>query len=171
MVSRAVLAASLLMAGVAQGAASTPDPWAGLRFLLGEWTVASGGGTPGEAVSGGFTFQLELDGQVAVRRAHSEYAPKPGERVGVKHSDLVVLSPSAAGLRATYWDNEGHVIEYTVKADAGVVTFESDAAAPGPRFKLVYERQGENEVTITFSMAPPGGKYQTYVSGRAIRRR
>lgn len=168
---RAVLGCSLLIPLLALGAATTPDPWSGVRFLFGDWKVTRGGGTPGEAISGGFTFRLELDGHIAVRRNNSEYAPKPGEKVGVKHSDLMVVTPTASGLRATYWDNEGHVIEYGVKTTDGVVTFESDPAAPGPRFRLVYERQSEDELAITFSMAQPGGSYQTYVSGRAARRR
>jgi len=168
---RAVLGCSLLVPLLALGAATTPDPWSDVRFLFGDWKMTRGGGTPGEAISGGFAFRLELDGHIAVRRNQSEYAPKPGEKVGVQHSDLMVLTPTASGLKATYWDNEGHVVEYAVKGENGVVTFESDPAAPGPRFKLVYERQSEDELTIAFSMAQPGGKYQTYVSGRATRRR
>jgi hypothetical protein len=151
-------------------AAPAADPWSGVRFLFGDWKVASGGGTPGEAVSGGFIFRLDLDGHVAVRRNHSEYAPKAGEKVGVKHSDLMVVAPTATGLRATYWDNEGHVIQYAVRPENGGVTFESDPGAPGPRFKLVYERKDENELGITFFIASPGRQYQAYVSGRATRR-
>jgi len=169
--SRVVCGWLLLLPTLALGSASAPDPWSGLRFLFGDWRLASGGGTPGEAVSGAFTFTLELDGHVAVRRSRSEYAPKPGEKAGVKHSDLMVLAPTASGLSATYWDNEGHVLHYAVKAEAGVVTFESDPAAPGPRFRLVYERQSEDEVTVAFFIAPPGGTYAPYVSGRATRRR
>ena len=64
-----------------------------------------------------------------------------------------------------------YTLHYAVKAEAGVVTFESDPAAPGPRFRLVYERQSEDEVTVAFFIAPPGGTYAPYVSGRATRRR
>ncbi len=169
MSSRLALCFMVLFPSLVRAQAQTVDPWTGIRFLFGEWVSASGGGAPGEAVSGGFTFALELDGRIVMRRSHSEYAPKPGEKDGVKHSDLLVAFSTPAGLRATYWDNEGHTIQYSIKTEAGRVTFESDAAVPGPRFKLVYEAQG-NALAITFFIAPPGGAYQRYVSGVARRK-
>jgi hypothetical protein len=161
----------LLLLGPSVALAGSPaaDSWSGLRFLIGEWATTSGGGAPGEAISGGFTFGLDLDGHILTRHSHSEYAPKAGETEGVQHSDLLVVFPSAAGLRATYWDNEGHVIQYALTTAEGRVTFESDAAAPGPRFKLVYEKSQRNGLAITFFIARPGGAYQPYVSGVAHR--
>ena len=147
-----------------------PDPWSGLRLLMGEWASTSGGGAPGEAISGGFTFSLDLDGHILTRHGHSAYAPKAGEKEGIKHSDLLVVFPTSAGLRATYWDNEGHVIQYGVKAEPAGVTFESDATVPGPRFKLVYERSQGDASAVAFFIAQPGGTYQRYVSG-VVRRK
>jgi len=169
MFSRFALCFVVLFPALLRAEGQAVDPWSGMRFLIGEWVSASGGGAPGEAVSGGFTFALELDGRVATRHSHSEYAPKAGEKEGVKHSDLLVAFPTPTGLRATYWDNEGHIIQYGIKTEASRVTFESDAGAPGPRFKLVYEAQGEG-VGIAFFIAPPGGAYQRYVSGVAHRK-
>jgi len=71
------LALSLLLPGLA--VAAPADPFAGLAFLVGEWTAVGGGGKPGEAVRGGFTLLRDLGGAVLVRRNHAEYAPRPGE--------------------------------------------------------------------------------------------
>jgi hypothetical protein len=172
--SALALAVALSAAPVPQAAPppvspAPQDAWAPLRFLLGTWKTESGGGKPGEAVSGGFTFALELDGRVAVRRSRSEYAPRPGEAAGVKHEDLTVLFREGEGLVATYWDDEGHVIRYAVRAEGDTVTFESVPGVPGPRFRLVYVRRGSDRVEVTFSIAPPGGDFQPYVSGLARR--
>jgi hypothetical protein len=177
MIHPALVLAAVLSAAPVPAAAPPPAPapatpadaWAPLRFLLGTWKTEAGGGKPGEAVSGGFTFALELDGRVAVRRSRSEYAPRPGETVGVRHEDLTVLFRDGDGLGATYWDNEGHVIRYAVRSEGDRVTFESVPGVPGPRFRLVYVRRGSDGVEVTFSIAPPGGDFQPYVSGLARR--
>jgi hypothetical protein len=169
MSSRLALCFMALISSLVRAQALTVDPWSGIQFLMGEWVSTSGGGAPGEAVAGGFRFALELDGRIATRHGHSEYAPKPGEKEGVKHSDLLIVFPTPTGLRATYWDNEGHIIQYSIKTEASRATFESDAAAPGPRFKLVYEAQSDG-LAISFFIAPPGGSYQPYVKGVARRK-
>ncbi|WP_242345200.1 hypothetical protein [Anaeromyxobacter terrae] len=146
------------------------DPFAGVRFLLGDWVASRGSGKPGEQTAGSFSFSLGLDGHVAVRHARAKFAPRPGAKQGAKHEDLMVLSPAPSGLRATYWDDEGHVIEYGVRAEPGRAIFESSEAAPGPRFKLVYEQRGGDVVEVTFFIAPPGGDYQKYLGGLAHRK-
>ncbi len=167
---RAVLGLSLCLAAPALAAepARAADPLDGLAFLVGEWT-ATGGGRPGEATAASFAFSRELGGRVLVRRNRAEYAPRPGAREAVVHEDLMIVYAAPPGLRAIYFDNEGHVIHYAVAIAGGVVTFESEAGS-GPRFKLAYERTGEREVSATFSIAPPGKPYQTYVSGTARRK-
>jgi hypothetical protein len=161
------LALSLLLPGLALSAPA--DPFDGLAFLVGEWTATGGGGKPGQALGGGFSLQRDLGGAVLVRRNRAEYAPRPGQARGEVHDDLMVIYPEGGGLRAVYFDSEGHVIRYAVTAEAGRVTFESDPG-PGPRFRLVYQRQGENEVSIAFLIAPPGMDFQAYATGAAKRR-
>lgn len=160
---------ALALAGVlATAPAAGPDPWAPLRFLLGEWE-GTGSGTPGQG-SGRFSFALDLGGHVLVRRAHSEYAGKDGP---VVHDDLVVVDAREGALRARYWDGEGHVIDYavTASADGRTVTFQS-APGSGPRFRLTYERLGEGRVMVRFAIAPPGQPevFRTYVEGESRRK-
>ncbi len=149
--------------------AAPADPFAGLAFLVGEWTAAAGGGKPGEVAGGGFSLERELGGAVLVRRNRAEYAPLPGQPRGAAHDDLMVIYPEGGGLRAVYFDNEGHVVRYAVTAEDGRVTFESEPG-PGPRFRLVYQRRGEDEVSIAFLVAAPGRDFRTHVSGSARRR-
>src|SRR5262245_27368766 len=54
----------------AQQAARSAN-WEAWQFLLGEWE-GKGGGGPGQG-TGGFTFSLDLQKRILVRRNHSEY--------------------------------------------------------------------------------------------------
>ena len=161
--------ACLGLAPALVASAAPDDPWGVLRALLGDWT-GEGGGKPGESTSASFSFAFDLGDRIVVRKSHSEYAPKPGERQGIVHDDLMVVYPAGAGMKAIYFDNEGHVIEYGVTFATERVVFETDAAAPGPRFKLEYSQRGRDALAIAFFIAPPGGAYQPYVSGTAHRR-
>ena len=125
------------------------SPFQPLAFLIGDW-VGEGDGKPGES-SGAFSFALDLDKKIAVRKNHADL------KNGV-HDDLMIAYPDPAGksLRAIYFDNEGHVIHYLVEGTPNGVRFTSDPAAPGPRFRLTYAKTGEKTISIQFDMAPPG---------------
>jgi len=153
----------------AKQAAKVGDPWAALRFLVGAWKADPGGGKPGEPVGGGFTFSIDLDGKVAVRRGRSEFAPRPGEARGAVREDLTVVYPKGKALQALCWDSQGRVIRYGVRSGAGTVIFESEPGQPGPRSLLVYARRGADEVEVSFAEAPPGKEFQPQVSGLARR--
>jgi hypothetical protein len=142
-------------------------PWAKLNFLVGEWQ-GIGTGAPGEGV-GGTSFAFELNMNVLVRKNWATYPPKAGETKGLSHEDLMIVypAPGGAGLKAIYFDNESHVIEYAVSVPAqgdGAV-FESDPAKAGPRFKLVYSLPGDGNLNVVFSMAMPGGDFKEYARG------
>jgi hypothetical protein len=61
-------------------AQSTPDkagdsPWKKLEFLLGKWAGSAGEtDTQLGAGQGGFSFELELNRKIMVRRNHAGYA-------------------------------------------------------------------------------------------------
>jgi hypothetical protein len=171
-----LLAAALLLPSVARAEAPA-DPFAGLQFLVGAWKGV-GSGKPGDG-AGEFAFKPELGGKVLLRRNFAEYPPKPGEKQGTRHDDLMIVYPSGptgGALKADYYDNEGHVIRYAVttaaqganQGERNTATFESEAG-PGPRFKLVYEQKDAGTVGIGFSIAPPGKPYQPYISATAKR--
>ena len=96
------LALSMLLAATPAPttAAKGADPWAPLRFLVGNWKAEAGGGKPGEAIAGSFGFTIDLDGKVGVRRGRSTHAPRTGETQGTVHEDLMVVYPKGKGLAA-----------------------------------------------------------------------
>jgi hypothetical protein len=148
--------------------ASKPsDAWTRLNFLAGEWEGV-GTGAPGEAV-GGTSFAFDLDKKILVRKNWAKYPPKPGEKTGWSHQDLVIIyrSPGESSFRAIYFDNEDHVINYLVsfpqKPDA--VAFETDPAQKGPRFRLTYELGADGALKNVFLMAAPGEEFKVYGQG------
>jgi hypothetical protein len=170
-----ILLFSIVLAGglaLAQ-ASKSPDPWARLSFLLGEWEGA-GGGAPGVA-AGGTAFAFDLDKNILARKNWAKYPPKAGEKTGLSHEDLLLIYPLAgeSSMRAIYFDNEGHVINYTVsfpqKQDS--VVFESDPAQKGPRYRMSYELNADKTLKNVFSIAPPGQEFKPYVEGLLKKKR
>jgi hypothetical protein len=159
------------------GAAAPPNALSETKFaphwraLAGQWRseAATGLGT------GTCAFRFELGDHIIVRTNHAEVLPA-GNRTGGIHDDLMVIHPGASQTqaRATYWDNEGHVIDYTAtwSADGHLLTFLSSPGA-GPRFRLTYKIQGADGVDVSFDIAPPGqdGAFKTYTSGRMRRQK
>jgi hypothetical protein len=88
----------------------------------------------------------------------------------------MVISPGAneGQAQATYWDNEGHVIEYSASwsAEGTTLTFLSKRG-PGPQFRLTYKKVDPDTLTVSFDLAPPGqaGAFKTYTSGRIRRQK
>jgi hypothetical protein len=126
--------------------AALADDWGPFEPLLGEWVAGTGG----------YHFQRELQGRVLVRRNRSESPAAEGRPASV-HEDLMVVSRAPSGeVRADYWDNEGHRIEYRVEAaaDGKSWTFVSSGA---PAFRLVYSLQPSGEMKGEFAISPGGG--------------
>ncbi len=141
------------------------------RLLVGEWTSEASPATgPGTCA-----FQFSLGGHILIRTNHAEALPSGG-RSGGTHEDLMVIYPGAneAPARATYWDNEGHVVEYsaTWSADGNALTFLSKPGA-GPQFRLTYRQLDADRLSVSFDLAPPGqpGAFKTYTSGRIRRQK
>lgn len=160
-------------AGSTAPAAKAADPWAPCRFLLGDWVGVEGSGQPGQAISGGSTFTFDLGDTTMIRKNRADYAPKPGEKTGISHQDLLIiyLPLGETQFRAFYIDNEGHDINYRVAfPKEGAVVFESDASPKTPRYRLEYQLNPDRTLTIIFSIAPPGGALQVYTKGAARRK-
>jgi hypothetical protein len=152
----------------ALGAGKLDSKWNG---FVGEWT-GEGKGSPGNG-SGTSSFKFDLQKHVLVRRSHSEY-PASGQRPATVHDDLMVIYPGTGDeSRAIYFDNEGHVIEYTATWSAGgdALTFVSKPTPDAPQFRLIYKKMDAQTLMVDFEMAPPGqpGAFKPYVSGRLKR--
>jgi hypothetical protein len=163
-----LLFTALLTAGPAPQVAPQPDAWMPYRFLLGEW-AGEGQGQPGNT-TGTAVFKLDLDGRVMVRTSRAA-VPARGTQPASVHEDLLVMYRNAPGgpLKAIYFDNEDHTIEYDVSAspDGKAVTFVTAPTPSAPRFRLVYTRLSADTVDVKFEMAPPGSPdaFKVYTQG------
>jgi hypothetical protein len=136
-------------------------PWKDLEFVLGKWTGTAGEkDTPLGAGQGSFSFELQLNRKIAVRRNQAAYSS------GAQHDDLLVIYLDAPNdtPRAIYFDSEGHTIRYNLTFPAaGRVVFESDGTQPGPRYRLSYSLNGPS-LDGKFEVAPPGAAYKAYLT-------
>ena len=161
----------LLYAWPAAPARAEEDPWADFRFLIGTWVSEA---RPEEG-SGSFTLEPDLGGKILLRRNIADLSAGKG-RPAAKHEDLMIVyrEPGGKTFRASYFDNEGHVIEYSVSSspDKKGLVFVSNADRPGPRFRLTYTKGEEDKVAVKFEIAPPGkaDQFKTYLEG-SVRRK
>ena len=171
--SVAVLLGSLAAAkttAVTGGTNAEGDGWADFQFLIGSWVSAD----TGRDGSGRFTLEPDLDGHVLVRRNVAD-VPAAKDRPAARHTDLMVVYRNAngSGFRASYFDNEDHVIAYAVTPLSGKqgLVFVSDLEPSAPRFRLTYVKTGEDTVAVTFESAPPGKPNDFAVYLRGVVRR
>ncbi|HKF58284.1 MAG TPA: hypothetical protein VKJ45_22770 [Blastocatellia bacterium] len=146
-----------------------------LKFLVGEWR-GEGDGKPGQAATGGFSFNFELQGKVLVRRNFAEYAATQ-ERPAFRHDDLMIVyeDSNGRGLHASYYDSEGHTIQYAVafSPDKRTLTFISDPSRSAPRYRFIFYRQAKDDLlNFEFDIAPPGNPdaFSKYIDGKAVRK-
>ncbi len=133
--------------------AGPPPELEPLSFLIGEWQ-ASGAGQPGVG-TGTAVFSRQLQERVILRTSFAEYPPAAGTPAS-RHDDLMVVYAAPGGIKADYYDNEGHVIRYRVRSPAaGQAVFVSEASADEPRFRLTYRLEA-GMLRGEFAVAPPG---------------
>ena len=144
----------------AQQPSAAPN-WDAWRWLTGEW-IGVGRGVPGEG-SGGFSFYPDLHDRVMMRRNYAKY-PATKDRPASSHDDIMVIYQEKGRTRADYYDNERHVIHYTVRfaKDTSSVEFLSDVQKSAPRYQLCYSKEDSSTVKINFGIAPRG-KPDTFV--------
>lgn len=146
------------------------DAWADFRFLIGTWVSE---GRPEEG-SGRFALEPDLGGKILVRRNVAELPAAKG-RPANKHEDLMIVyrEPGGKSFRASYFDNEGHVIQYAVSSlpDKKGLVFLSNPEPSGPRFRLTYTKCEADKVAVKFEIAPPGKaeQFKTYLEGTVRR--
>jgi len=154
-------------------AQQTTNLWANWDFLLGDW-VADGKGEPGE-IKGWFTLKADLDKNVLVRKNLAEYAATKDRPASV-HEDLMIVYPGMNGgpARAIYFDNEKHVINYTVSYGESekAVILTSEGQVGAPRFRFTYKKIDGKKIKTIFEIAPAGKPeaFSVYVEGTAHRK-
>ncbi len=173
MKSHLILVFTLLIGSLAASQASKND-LGPLEFLSGNW-VADGGGAPGQG-TGGFSFAPDLQGAVLVRKSYAEY-PATKDKPAYRHDDLMVIykEPAANRLRAVFFDNEGHTIYYSIRAEDGAnsIEFLSELQPSAPRYRLTYYKAGADTLKLKFEIAPAGKPeaFRTYIEATAHRQK
>jgi hypothetical protein len=151
-------ALAVALSAVAQNASQPTNPFQPFSFLIGTWEAKTVN-TPDVTAGGTYTFQLELKNHILARHSIANSAACKGPAdFNCEHGDLLYIYADAPGqpLHAIYFDNEGHVIHYTVTAPtATTAEFLSDASEPGPQFRLLYELKG-TVMAGKFQMRMPG---------------
>ncbi|MGE5354523.1 MAG: hypothetical protein ACM3P0_20745 [Acidobacteriota bacterium] len=164
-----ILAAFLIIMTSAVSAQDKNSSWEKLNYLLGNWN-GEGSGKPGEG-KGYFSFKFDLDKNILIRKSHSEY-PAQNDKPLIIHDDLMVVYPDNSGnpIKAIYFDNEGHVINYSVTFPNGKdVVFTSEKTPKAPVFRLTYSVIDSNTVNVIFAMSQDGENFRTYVEGKSKR--
>ena len=148
--------------------AQTTDQFGALAFLMGDWEAIDA--PPGER--GSFSFTLGVQNHVMVRTNSAIYDATP-QHPASRHDDLMVIYREGDSIKADYFDNEGHVIRYTVHAmDPHRVVFVSDPNPREPRFRLTYAGASDGTLTGSFETAAPGtDTFTPYLSWKAQKTR
>ena len=151
---------------LAQAAATQPD-WSAFKPLLGEWVADTGP----DGSTGGFTFAVDLGGRALTRRNHADF-PQTKDHPASHHEDMLVTFNDSGQLHATYWDNEGHRIEYDVTVEGKTFTYLSKAEKGSPQFRLTYVLGEKGALSIAFDTAPPdsNGAFKPYLKATAHRK-
>jgi len=144
---------------------TTWDKW---NWLIGEW-IGEGSGQPGQG-GGTFSFVLELDKKILVRKSHSEY-PATENKPAVIHDDLMIIYLDITGnpSKAIYFDNEGHTINYTISYSNKSIVLLSDKISNVPIFRLTYTLLDNETINTKFEMSQDGEKFMTYIEGKSKR--
>ena len=146
----------------------TAGDWGQLEFLIGQW-AGQGAGQPG-AGAGKFSFEPDLQGRILVRKSFADYPPTEG-KPAYRHDDLLVVyreTPKGAW-RAIYFDNEGHVIRYSVQAEKKRAVFTSDGRPNEERYRMTYTSTRPDQLSFRFEVGGPGKDLMPYIE--AVMRR
>jgi hypothetical protein len=142
---------------------STWDKW---NWLIGDW-VGAGSGIPGQG-GGVFSFKLELDKKILLRKSHSEY-PAAQNKPQVIHDDLLIVYPDFTGFpaKAIYFDSEGHTINYSITYSDESIVLTSNRIMNVPVYRLTYTLLDPETVNTKFEMSRDGNKFTTYIEGKS----
>jgi len=160
----ALIATLLILTTICYG--QQDKNWDKWIWLIGDWK-GEGGGQPGQG-GGTFSFSFDLDKNIIVRKSHSEY-PATENKPKITHDDLMIVYVDAidSSIKAIYFDNEGHIINYSVVNTDKSITLTSFKTSNAPIFRLTYDLLQNGMVNTRFEMSRDGVNFMTYVEGKS----
>ncbi|MGC4054070.1 MAG: hypothetical protein QM757_33720 [Paludibaculum sp.] len=158
------LVALMLAAAPADGGVALLAP------LIGHW-VGDGSGSPGTG-PGEFSFEPGLQGKVVLRK--NSPSTRGRRSPAFRHDDLMVVYQEGGQgpLRADYYDNEGHVIRYTVSAEGKTIRFLGDVDGGGaaiPAYLYTHRFRHRSHPVRDGAARPAGGVPSVYRGHGAAR--
>ena len=87
----------------------------------------------------------------------------------------MIIYPDYSGnpAKAIYFDNEGHIINYSIMYDDKSIVFTSGWIPDVPVFRLTYSLLENETINTKFEISQDGDKFTTYIEGisKKIRKR
>jgi hypothetical protein len=165
-----VILAIYLLSFVSISFGQQDTTWNRWNWLVGDW-VGEGSGAPGQG-TGWFSFLPDLHGKILVRKSHSEY-PATKDKPEIIHDDMMIIYLDIANqpAKAIYFDNEGHIIDYTITFSEKAIVFTSNKTQSAPIFRLTYVPLDKETVDVKFEMSRDGENFVTYTEGKCRRKK
>jgi hypothetical protein len=149
-------------------AQNTNAGWEKWQYMMGEWN-GEGSGQPGEG-KGMFTLKPKLDGSILERKGRTSIAATD-THPALLHEDVMIVYKNREGnpVKAIYFDNEKHVINYDITYSDNKIVLTSEANPSMPRFRLIYEKLEDKVMNIRFEMAMPNApeEFKMYLEGKS----
>jgi hypothetical protein len=166
MKAKIILIIAILAGILTSGFSQQKSNWDKWTWLIGDW-IGEGSGQPGQG-GGTFSFKFELDKNILVRKSHSEY-PANKDKPAIIHDDLMIVYPNNTGIpvKAIYFDNESHVINYAITYSEKSITLTSEKLSDAPVFRLIYTLIDKDYVNTKFEMSQDGQNFMTYIEGKS----
>jgi len=148
--------------------AQISENWDKWDNLFGNWT-GKGNGEPGSG-GGTFTFSPDLDNNIIVRKSHSEF-PATENQSAVIHDDLMIIyfDVTKNTTRAIYFDNESHMINYSVFYENNSIIMVSEKTQGTPVFRLTYTIIDKENIKTQFEISQDGDNFFVYLEGNSIK--
>ena len=167
MTSKLLILFIILFLNPSSFAQQRTNSWDKFAYLLGSWK-GEGSGTPGQE-EGTFSFKMDLDKNILVRKSRSEY-PATENKSAAIHNDLMIIYRDATGTpgKAIYFDNEKHIINYAITFPSiKEITFTSDKIPNIPTFRLTYRIIDDVTVDTIFEISKDGEHFFAYIQGKS----
>jgi len=171
----AIATGAAVAAHAEEAPAAKPDPFAAIRFLVGEW-AGTAAGEPGEGtVERSYAFVL--GDRFLHERSVSFYPAQPGKANDERHEQESYFSYDRARERIVFrqFHKEGFINTYVLDPSASgaeklvFVSVDFENLDDAWKARETYQFVSRDEFVETFELAPPGKPFAVYSRSRLKR--